>query len=195
MPCPPTFEEQQMSRIDACSAIASLAITAGSKHLGASLALVEKLIERGASPVPDLDACLTFARSFVERGLPTYEGPRATVEGWPTDEDLRREDARLAFEEDLAARFELCLCVFGTVTACFVRDHGNSPDLANEVEVETARHRAHREEERGTWVMKLNSERGAWRHNPEMVALIDARLERIAAVTSERLCTDRRCTD
>lgn len=184
-----------MSRIDGCTASARLAIAVGSSQLASSFALVDALVKpAGASPT-DLDACLAFARSFVERGLPTYTGPVVAMAGWPTDEDIRREEARLAFEEDLAARIELCLCVFGTVAACSVRDHGTPAGSAEAVKVELARHRAHRETERDSRLAKLTSERDGWRGNQEMVAQVEARLRLIMALDPQQLCTDRCCLD
>lgn len=196
-----------MMRLDGDEAAANAAITRCMAGLASSLEVTEALLARrpeSASSVPDLPRCLEYARLVRAQGLPRCDCPPPQyAESYPSEEDILRRGKRVAFDADVAARLELCLCVFGTFVSIVARDGGVAPGdpLAEAVSEERARHLAHREGERKERVTVLERAIENLRRQIEMqgnsealqrtLAATEAELAKVNALDAVTICTDR----
>ncbi len=174
-------------------------------QLAPTLALVRALLARHpsrVSSVPELSRSLDEAEALAASGpaRPTFDGPKPELrEGWPNDEDVARSKAMAAFEEDLASKLDLALCVLGTFVARCARDdlapaQGDALEQAFTAALQA--HRAHREEERAHAIAQAEAQ-GAHhraRQNELDLARWEARVRALKALSDEQLLCEREST-
>lgn len=192
-------------RLDRDQDRASDLVAASMAHLPAALEIASALLARHperAASIRDLDRCLEYARQIHATGLPRHQRPEPRrAEGSPDDEEIRRRDDAIAFDRDVAARLELCLCVFGTLVWQVTRDGLAAGDpLADAMAKERARHLEHRRGERRERITTLESaiaasrrrlETGASDAESRVLAATEAALAKVQALDDVTLCTDR----
>lgn len=146
-----------------------------------------------AAQVADLDRALDDAGSLVAThgGFPVYQGLTAALQGWPTQEDIDREEARANFFSGLAARVDLALCILGTFVARCRYERASDPALRGpDVDRLMASHRDHREGERAHSLRRLeNSARAT--ADADAAKALRAEASRIRSIGERDLLCDR----
>lgn len=214
MPCPPTWEELELMRIDRDRDESRRQLAKTEPELLPALAVVEALRDQDpAATLGDLEPCLDFARRWRERGGPTIEN--TAIQGDDIGAAVARAEAEASALGEAARKIPFCLCVFRTFIARFVRDHDVPEELLADISREQARHLQHREAERRERITELEAQLVATTHQIDELppqldgdlrkALVDGirgriaekeqHLRRIRDLDAATLCTDRCALD
>jgi hypothetical protein len=202
MPCPPSWEEQEISRADDSVAASTAELQKTWPQLLTTLPVARRLRElRPTITEPDLDRSFEEAGALLSLGgkPPPYPGPMPeTKDGWPTHTDIEMRQAEAKYYADLARNTELCLCVLRTWMCLVRRDAPLSDDdpLASSLQTERALHLAHRLAERQHALRTAQEHLAIYLRleDGELSARLQEQIKRLSALGDEDLLCDRRST-
>ncbi len=200
MPCPPSWEEQQLMHLAFVHGTALRALERRWPLLAPAISLAAALRATQAevaARTPDLDRTLIEAEALLKQhgSLPEYQGPRASTQGWPTTEDVRCEEERARFYQRAVSACDLALCVIGAFVSRCRDENPDDPALKDpSIAPLLDSHRAHREEER-RWVLEQLESEIRWTKAPDAVAALRARIARIQSLDERALLSDRTTLD